>query len=173
MEVYSIAAQLWLGSGAVVFRLAYSSSCQNGKPGYTTGWLGANGPQSCLARCAVTIAYTFGWRIQSEVLPLQLSQIDREAGSIRLEPGTTKNRDRHTVYMTPEIDLMMGEQIERVKPLPASLGESSQPYSPIHGKDGSKDNACAISARPGRPHARRPDFTGMIGYDLRRPPLEI
>src|SRR5204863_7295576 len=41
----------------------------------------------------VTLAYYTGWRINSELLPLEWHQVDRAAGVIRLEPGTTKNRD--------------------------------------------------------------------------------
>jgi integrase len=41
----------------------------------------------------VTLAYYTGWRINSELLPLEWRQIDRKAGVIRLEPGTTKNRE--------------------------------------------------------------------------------
>jgi integrase len=41
----------------------------------------------------VTLAYYTGWRINSEILPLERHQVDRQAGVIRLEPGTTKNRD--------------------------------------------------------------------------------
>ena len=39
----------------------------------------------------VRFAYTTGWRIPSEVLPLQWQRIDFSAGEIRLDPGTTKN----------------------------------------------------------------------------------
>ncbi len=48
-------------------------------------------------RGLVTLAYTFGWRISSEVLPLRWLQIDQQAGTIRLEPGTTKNTSGRTV----------------------------------------------------------------------------
>src|SRR5688572_25266295 len=41
----------------------------------------------------VTVAYYTGWRINSEILKLEWHQVDRKAGVIRLEPGTTKNRD--------------------------------------------------------------------------------
>lgn len=40
-----------------------------------------------------TFAYLTGWRIQSEVLPLTWGQVDRKAGIVRLDPGTTKNGD--------------------------------------------------------------------------------
>ena len=36
-------------------------------------------------------AYHTGWRVNSEVLTLQWPQVDRTAGTVRLEPGTTKN----------------------------------------------------------------------------------
>lgn len=44
-------------------------------------------------RPVVTFAYLTGWRIQSEVLPMQWRQVDRAGGRVRLDPGTTKNRD--------------------------------------------------------------------------------
>jgi integrase len=40
---------------------------------------------------AVAIAYTYGWRMRSEVLRLERRQLDLEAGTLRLDPGTTKN----------------------------------------------------------------------------------
>ena len=48
-------------------------------------------------RGLVTLAYYFGWRVTSEVLTLQWGQIDRAVGTIRLEPGTTKNKGGRTV----------------------------------------------------------------------------
>jgi integrase len=41
-------------------------------------------------------AYFTGWRAHSEVLPLRWTQIDRVAGVVRLEPGTTKNGQGRT-----------------------------------------------------------------------------
>ena len=46
---------------------------------------------------AAAIAYTFGWRMQSEVLALELHHVDLEAGTLRLAPGTTKNDDGRIV----------------------------------------------------------------------------
>ncbi|SRR6266511_2652328 len=54
-------------------------------------------------RPVVTFAYITGWRVPSEVLTLRWRQIDFEAGTVRLEPGTTKNREGRTFYMTPEL----------------------------------------------------------------------
>lgn len=71
---------------------------------------------------AVTVAYTFGWRMQSEVLTLPLSQVDVEAGTLRLAPGTTKNGEGRIVYLTPELQRLLVEQVERVKALGKRLG---------------------------------------------------
>ena len=55
---------------------------------------------------AVTIMYVFGWRL-GEVMNLRLSQVDLEAGTLRLEPGTTKNKEGRVVYLTPELELLL------------------------------------------------------------------
>ena len=39
----------------------------------------------------IEFAYITGWRIASEVLPLEWRQVDFTAGDVRLDPGTTKN----------------------------------------------------------------------------------
>lgn len=44
-------------------------------------------------RGVVTLAYFTGWRVASEVLPLTWAQVDRAEQVVRLEPGTTKNRE--------------------------------------------------------------------------------
>ena len=44
-------------------------------------------------RPVTTFAYFTGWRIPSEILPLRWRQIDRPVGTVRLDPGTTKNED--------------------------------------------------------------------------------
>ena len=44
-------------------------------------------------RPVVTFAYLTGWRIRSEILPLEWRQVDFPAGVVRLEVGTTKNAE--------------------------------------------------------------------------------
>lgn len=53
----------------------------------------------------MTVAYLTGWRIKSEVLPIQWSRVDMNAGSVRLDPGTTKNDDGRVFPFTkfPEL----------------------------------------------------------------------
>jgi integrase len=70
---------------------------------------------------AVTIAYTYGWRTPSEVLTLERRQLDLEAGTLRLDPGTTKNDDGRLVYLTPELKTMLTAQLARVRTLERKL----------------------------------------------------
>lgn len=70
---------------------------------------------------AAAIAYTFRWRTQSEVLTLKRAQVDLDGGTIRLEPGMTKNDDGREVYMTPDLKGLVAGQIERVRTLERQL----------------------------------------------------
>jgi len=74
---------------------------------------------------AVSIAYAFGWRMQSEVLTLQRRQVDLNACTIRLEPGTTKNDDGRLVYLTPELVDMLRAQDDRIQVLEIRTGRST------------------------------------------------
>jgi integrase len=38
-------------------------------------------------QAAIAVAYTFGWRMQSEVLSLERRHLDLEAGTLRLDPA--------------------------------------------------------------------------------------
>jgi integrase len=66
---------------------------------------------------AVTIAKTYGWRMQSEILTLKWRRVDFPEGTLRLDPGTTKNDDGRLVYMTPEVKRLLGDQRVRVQAL--------------------------------------------------------
>jgi integrase len=61
-------------------------------------------------RPVITFAYVTGWRINSEVLPLQWRQVDLRLGEVRLDPGTTKNREGRVFYLTPELHQLLKEQ---------------------------------------------------------------
>jgi len=67
-------------------------------------------------RVAATVAYTFGWR-KREVLDLQKGQYSAQDGTLRLDPGTTKNREGRVVRLTPELRVMLDAQVERVRGL--------------------------------------------------------
>lgn len=54
----------------------------------------------------VTLAYWCGWRIASEILPLQWSQIDRAKQIVRLEVGSTKNNEGRVLPYGPIAELV-------------------------------------------------------------------
>jgi integrase len=73
-------------------------------------------------QCAVAIEYELGWRCQSEVLTLELRQIDLKASTIRLDAGTTKNYEGRVVYLPEGLKSEITAQIERVRKLERKLG---------------------------------------------------
>jgi integrase len=83
---------------------------------------------------AVSIAHAYGWRMQSEVLTLERRQLDVKAGTLRLEPGTTKNDDGRIVYLTPDLGVLLEAQLERVRALERRLGRIVPSVLPHRGK---------------------------------------
>jgi integrase len=61
-------------------------------------------------RPIVTVAYITGWRIDSEVLPLDWPRVDLTARELRLDPGTTKNDEGRIFPMSDELHLVLVEQ---------------------------------------------------------------
>ena len=61
-------------------------------------------------RPAVTFAYVTGWRINSEALPLQWRQVDLGVGEVRLDPGSTKNREGRVLYLAQELQQLLKQQ---------------------------------------------------------------
>lgn len=62
----------------------------------------------------VTFGYKTGWRLD-EIINLKWSQVDREQGIVRLEVGTTKNKEARTVYLDGELREMFKLQWSRRK----------------------------------------------------------
>jgi integrase len=56
-------------------------------------------------RPVATFAFYTGWRVKSEVLPLQTRQVDLRAGTVVLDPHTTKNDQARTLYFNPIAEL--------------------------------------------------------------------
>jgi len=73
-------------------------------------------------QASVAIAYTFGWRMQSEVLSLERRQLDLEATTLRLDPGTTKNDEGRVVYLTPELRALLAAQVDRIRAIERKTG---------------------------------------------------
>jgi len=56
-------------------------------------------------RGIVTFAYYTGWRVTSEILPLEWNRVNRTVGTVRLEPGTTKNRRGRLIKFNDLVEL--------------------------------------------------------------------
>jgi len=117
---------------------------------------------------AVTIAYTYGWRMQSEVLPLPLSQVDLSAGTLRLEPGQTKNKEGRTVYLTPDLAGLVSEQIERVKALARRTGKLITVLFPNPRRGRFQGQPLRDFRKAWATACKKAGLTGMIRHDLRR-----
>ena len=121
-------------------------------------------------RPLVTFAYATGWRIPSEVLRLQWRQIDFEAGTVRLEPGTTKNREGRTFVMTTELRACLEAVRERTTAFEREAGQIvphvfHRDGKPIRDFRGAWRNACESAGLPGRlPH----DFRRTAVRNLER-----
>jgi integrase len=70
----------------------------------------------------VTFAYITGWRMRSEVWPLQWSLIDFQAGIVRLEPGTTKNDEGRIFPFTSELRQLLEAQRTKTDTLQKAKG---------------------------------------------------
>jgi integrase len=73
-------------------------------------------------QAAAAIAYTFGWRTQSEVLTLKRRHLDLDAGTLRLDPGVMKNDEGRMVYLTPKLKALLAAQLERVRAAERKVG---------------------------------------------------
>ena len=58
----------------------------------------------------ITFAYITGWRVKSEVLPLEWRHIDMKAGEVLLEPSKTKNKEGRTFPLTRELRALLEAQ---------------------------------------------------------------
>ncbi|HSL04208.1 MAG TPA: tyrosine-type recombinase/integrase [Nitrospiraceae bacterium] len=119
-------------------------------------------------QCAVTIAHSYGWRMQSEVLALTLSQVDLGAGTLRINPGGSKIGEGRVVYLSSEIRMMLEEQIERVRTLSRKLGRVI-PFLFPHLAAGRFQGERIRDFRKSWTSAcRMAGLSGMLRYDLRR-----
>jgi integrase len=129
-------------------------------------------------RPPIEFAYITGWRIDSEVLPLEWRQVDLAAGEIRLDPGQTKNGEGRTFPLTDDLRrLLTAQDVERQRVQKAGHITPFVFFREIaKGRRGPKEprrilkfakawkNACLDAGCPGRiPHDfRRTAIRNMI-----------
>jgi integrase len=117
-------------------------------------------------QAAALVAFVFGWRKQ-EVLGLQLRQVNLEDGTLRLDPGGTKNGDGRVAHLTPELKAALADQVACVQALGRQLGKiiphlfphlaGRHVGRPVGDLRKSWARACRKAGRP-----------GVLFHDLRR-----
>ena len=139
-------------------------------------------------RPVVEFAYITGWRITSEVLPLQWRHVDFKAGEVRLDPGSTKNGEGRVFPFTDDLRRLLETQhaehtrlrkAGKVEPsvffrmVAKKRGGEKHPR-PIRALDKAWKAACVAAGCPGRiPHdLRRTAVRNMVrrGVPERRRP---
>jgi len=118
----------------------------------------------------VSFGYCTGWRIPSEVLPLQWRQVDLEGGTVRLDAGTTKNGEARVFPCTTELRALLTAQRATADRIQRERGMLI-PYvfhrngERIRDFRGSWHSACTAAGVPGRiPH----DFRRTAVRNLER-----
>lgn len=104
---------------------------------------------------ALQFAFITGWRLKSEVLPLTVDHVDLRAGVVRLDPGTTKNREGRSFYVTSELRDVLTAQLQSIEALQRQ--GTICPYV-FHHPDGSRlrdfrglwRRACVAAGYPGK-----------------------
>lgn len=113
-------------------------------------------------RFVVQFAYITGWRVDSEVLPLQWRQVDFRAGDVRLDAGSTKNGDGRVFPMTRDLRALLERQRATTTEIERSTAAVC-PWvfhrvgQPIRSLRGAFRAACRAAGCPGR-----------LVHDLRR-----
>jgi integrase len=101
-----------------------------------------------------SFAYVTGWR-KEEILTLTWRQVDLNAGTVRLEPGTTKNRQGRAIFLTPELRALLEEQWgkttaqerQQARIIPWVFHRNGEP---IRSFKVAWKNACRRAGQPGR-----------------------
>ncbi|MGH7961903.1 MAG: tyrosine-type recombinase/integrase [Candidatus Binatia bacterium] len=71
----------------------------------------------------MSFAYLTGWRCRSEILSLQWRNVDFEAGTVRLDMGSTKNKDGRIIYMPAALRTLLEERRQKTLALQRQTGQ--------------------------------------------------
>jgi len=119
-------------------------------------------------KAVVTIAYTYGWRVPSEVLTLERRQLDLQAGTLPTDPATTKNDDGRVVYLTAELTALLAAQVERIRTAERRLGRIIPWLFPHLTDAGHLGERRTKLRKVWHTACRRAGVPGRIPHDFRR-----
>jgi integrase len=86
-----------------------------------------------------------------------MAKLDLDAGTLRLEPGTTKNDEGRLVYLPPDLKAQLAAQVERVRALERHTGRII-PYLFPHLKGRRQGQRIRNFRKAGVPGMLRHDF---------------
>ena len=114
-------------------------------------------------RHVIEFGYLTGWRVKSEVLPLQWSHVDRAAKVITIPPGVTKNREGRTLpyELLPQLVTIIDTQWREHKRL-----QKAGVIAPFVFTRNGKQIRDFITAW--RTACTTAGYPGMLVHDLRR-----
>ena len=133
-------------------------------------------------RALVECGRTYGWRV-SELLGMQVNQVDLDQRVIRLEPGTTKNTDGREVFMTDAVRKLLSACVMGKQPDDAVFTRpNGKPVLSFRGtwekectRAGVGQLVCAHCSEPNDTTAackkcgfKGTRYSGLIFHDLRR-----
>jgi integrase len=103
----------------------------------------------------VLFAYLTGWRVPSEVLPLEWARVDFAANEVRLDPGTTKNGDGRVFPMNADLRALLLAQRKLTDDLQRKRGAVirfvfHRQGVPIRSLSKAWRSACTHAGVPGR-----------------------
>jgi len=105
-------------------------------------------------RAIVEVGRTYGWRV-GELLSMRVRQVDLMSRTIRLEPGTTKNRDGREVTMTRRVQELLKLCVFGKQPDDFVFTRSNG--TPVRDFRGTWEKACAKAGA-----------SGLLFHDFRR-----
>ena len=105
-------------------------------------------------RAIVEVGRTYGWRV-GELLQLRVRQVDLLGKVIRLDPGTTKNRDGREVSMTQKVYALLSACVSGKQP--DDYVFTRPDGKPVRGFRETWRNACVAAGVP-----------KLLFHDLRR-----
>jgi integrase len=120
---------------------------------------------------ACTIAQTYGWRMQSEILMLERRQVDLDAasgmGTLSLDAGSTKNEDARVVVLTPQVKSLVEAQLGRVEAFQKRTGTIT-PYLFVHTQGEHQGSRIKDFKRTWATACRLAGVPAMLRHDFRR-----
>ena len=136
--------------------------------------------QELWLRTFLELAYTYGWR-KGELLGLRVRQVNLLTRTIRLDAGTTKNREGREVAMTAKVAELLREAVSKKRPDDFVLTRGAKPVKGLRqawqnlcvraGLGSFVCSTCEAAVTKRKKCAcgsRKRVYRGFIPHDLRR-----